>query len=89
VAINPVGPDNNGLRAAVAGMQVVPGFTRISDSFGPREAHPVTGLAAMHNGIDFAAPMRTPVYAADNGVVGFSGQATGYGLVIYLNHTIP
>jgi len=53
---------------------------RISSYFGMRS----TG---MHYGIDLAVPEGTPVYAADAGTVYYSGNASGYGLVVYLNHS--
>lgn len=40
----------------------------------------------MHWGIDLAAPMMTPIYAAADGVVLEAGAASGYGNVIYLQH---
>lgn len=41
-----------------------------------------------HNGIDYAAPMGTAVYAAAEGVVGRIGfENDGYGLYVRLNHT--
>jgi len=42
---------------------------------------------AYHNGIDLAAPIGTPVYAADGGRVVFSGwDNTGYGYSILIDH---
>ena len=40
----------------------------------------------MHAGIDLAAPMRTPEYAAMDGIVLEAGPASGYGLVVYVQH---
>jgi murein DD-endopeptidase MepM/ murein hydrolase activator NlpD len=39
-----------------------------------------------HWGIDFAAPMRTPEYAAGDGVVLRAGAASGFGLAVYILH---
>ena len=39
-----------------------------------------------HHGIDLAAPMRTPEYAAMDGVVLRAGSASGFGLAVYLLH---
>ena len=40
----------------------------------------------MHWGIDLAAPMRTPEYAARDGVVLRAGAASGFGLAVYVLH---
>ena len=61
-------------------------YTRISDPYGLREKHPITGKRTMHNGIDYAAPAGTPIYAADDGVVLTSGWINGYGYTITVNH---
>ena len=39
-----------------------------------------------HEGIDLAAPMRTPEYAAADGVVLRAGTASGYGNAVYILH---
>jgi murein DD-endopeptidase MepM/ murein hydrolase activator NlpD len=40
----------------------------------------------MHWGIDLAAPMGTPEYAAMDGVVLEAGPASGFGLAVYIQH---
>lgn len=42
---------------------------RISSPFNPRRLHPVTGRISPHNGVDFATPVGTPIYATGDGVV--------------------
>jgi murein DD-endopeptidase MepM/ murein hydrolase activator NlpD len=39
-----------------------------------------------HYGIDLAAPMYTPEYAAEDGVVLRAGPASGFGLAVYILH---
>lgn len=43
-------------------------LTLIASGFGHR-IHPIYKIPKMHNGIDFSAPVGTPVYATGNGVV--------------------
>jgi murein DD-endopeptidase MepM/ murein hydrolase activator NlpD len=52
---------------------------RLTSGFGSR-------WGTLHAGIDLAAPMRTPEYAAMDGVVLKAGAASGYGLVVYIQH---
>jgi murein DD-endopeptidase MepM/ murein hydrolase activator NlpD len=61
---------------------------RISSGFGMRR-HPILGYSRMHKGLDFAAPMGTPIMAAGDGVVEFAGAARGYGRLIKLKHFGP
>ncbi|MGH7925576.1 MAG: peptidoglycan DD-metalloendopeptidase family protein [Candidatus Binatus sp.] len=51
----------------------------VSSGFGIRNG-------AMHDGVDIAAPVGTPVYAADSGVVIFSGTLHGYGNTVIIRH---
>ncbi|WP_373897257.1 peptidoglycan DD-metalloendopeptidase family protein [Haloimpatiens sp. FM7315] len=51
----------------------------VSSGFGKRNGK-------MHKGIDIASPMNTPIYAAYDGVVTFSGWQQGYGNIVIINH---
>lgn len=59
---------------------------RISSHFGFRKKHPVHGYSAMHQGVDFAGPVGTPIYAAGDGVVTFLGWKSGYGRFVIIRH---
>jgi murein DD-endopeptidase MepM/ murein hydrolase activator NlpD len=52
---------------------------RLTSTFGPR-------WGTYHYGIDLAAPMHTPEYAAADGVVLRAGSASGFGLAVYILH---
>ena len=58
---------------------------KLSSSFGMRK-HPISGFNKMHKGIDFAAPIGTPVYAGGNGIVEYVGRNGGYGKYIRIRH---
>ena len=57
----------------------------INSPFGMR-FHPIHKKMQMHTGVDFAAPMGTPIKAAMSGVVIFSGLKGGYGNAVILKH---
>jgi murein DD-endopeptidase MepM/ murein hydrolase activator NlpD len=58
---------------------------RITSSFGMR-LHPVLGFTRMHAGIDFGAPVGTPVFAAGDGVVERAEWTGGYGRWLQIRH---
>jgi murein DD-endopeptidase MepM/ murein hydrolase activator NlpD len=60
-------------------------FNRISSGFSMR-MHPVLGVWKKHEGVDFAAPLGTPIKASGDGVVDFVGTQNGYGNVVVLKH---
>ena len=61
-------------------------LTLIASGYGHR-IHPIYKIPKMHNGIDFSAPVGTPVYATGDGVVQVSSQsARGLGNQILIDH---
>ncbi len=61
-------------------------FARISSGFNMARKHPILGRIRAHKGIDYAAPMGTPIMAAGDARVVFEGWKGGYGRVVILDH---
>jgi murein DD-endopeptidase MepM/ murein hydrolase activator NlpD len=57
----------------------------ISSYFG-RRADPFTGFSAVHKGVDFAGPEGTVVSSVAAGLVTFSGERSGFGQMVEINH---
>ncbi|MBU7580034.1 MAG: peptidoglycan DD-metalloendopeptidase family protein, partial [Porphyrobacter sp.] len=58
---------------------------RITSKFGPR-FHPIYKTPKNHNGVDFAAPIGTAIYAAGKGEVIFAAMAGGAGNLVKIAH---
>ncbi len=61
-------------------------FTRISSNFNLRRHHPLFKISMPHRGIDYAAPVGTPVRAAGEGTVSVAGRTTPNGNYVVLQH---
>lgn len=61
-------------------------FSRVSSGFNLRRRHPVLNRIRAHKGVDYAAPIGTPVRAAGDGHVRFAGSKGGYGNVVEIAH---
>lgn len=57
----------------------------IISGFGMR-MHPVYRFRRMHEGVDFRAPIGTPVYATGDGVISLAGRYSTYGITIKVDH---
>ena len=62
-------------------------YTRISSRFSSRRLHPIRKIYRPHYGVDFAAPIGTPVQATADGVVTFAGWNGGAGLMVKIKHS--
>ncbi len=61
-------------------------FRRISSRFSRSRLHPILRVYRPHLGVDYAAPVGTPVHAAADGVVVLAGSLGGYGKTVRLRH---
>jgi murein DD-endopeptidase MepM/ murein hydrolase activator NlpD len=62
-------------------------FTRISSKFNSARLHPILNLIRAHKGVDYAAPIGTPVRAAGDGRIRYAGPKGGYGNVVEIEHS--
>jgi len=61
-------------------------FTRISSMFSTARFHPILHVNRPHNGVDFSAPIGTPVRTVGDGVVTFSGYTKSTGYMVKIAH---
>jgi murein DD-endopeptidase MepM/ murein hydrolase activator NlpD len=75
--------DGRSTRKFLVRMPIVGG--RFTSGFGMR-FHPILGYSRPHMGVDWAAPIGTPVFAAGNGTISSAGWDSGYGRRIEVEH---
>ena len=78
--------DQNGQLLGNAFLRYPLTFSRISSYFTRSRFHPVLKISRPHNGVDFAAPIGTPVRSVADGVVEFAGTAGGSGNMVKIAH---
>src|SRR6185436_6127524 len=61
-------------------------YSRVTSSFSHRRFHPVLKIFRPHYGVDYGAPVGTPVEVTANGVVTFAGWDRGGGNVVKVRH---
>jgi murein DD-endopeptidase MepM/ murein hydrolase activator NlpD len=57
----------------------------MTSTFGPRK-HPILKTVRIHKGVDWAAPVGTPIVAAYDGEIVFQGDGGGYGNLVRVAH---
>jgi murein DD-endopeptidase MepM/ murein hydrolase activator NlpD len=68
-----------GATVSAASGAVAPASGRVTSCYGPR-------WGKLHAGIDIAAPIGTPIYAPEGGVVVQAGPASGFGQAVAVRH---
>jgi murein DD-endopeptidase MepM/ murein hydrolase activator NlpD len=61
-------------------------FSRVSSGFTHARFHPILKTTRPHLGVDYAAPVGTPVRASGGGVVTRAGWDGGYGKTVRIRH---
>jgi murein DD-endopeptidase MepM/ murein hydrolase activator NlpD len=62
-------------------------FGRITSRFSAARRHPILKIVRPHLGVDYAAPMGTPVQAVAAGVVTGAGRSGGNGKMVQIRHS--
>jgi len=80
--------DSNGMNVVKTLLQTPmdPSKMRVTSKFGRRAWHP-SGYSTNHKGVDFGAPIGTPVRAAGDGIVIRAGYWGNYGNIIQIKHS--
>lgn len=60
-------------------------YTRVSDEYGMR-IHPILKVQQFHNGVDFASPKGTAIYAAYDGKVAAAAYSSNMGNYVMIDH---
>jgi murein DD-endopeptidase MepM/ murein hydrolase activator NlpD len=58
---------------------------KMTSPFGMR-FHPILGYTRLHTGVDWGAPIGTPIFAAGNGTIASAGWDSGYGRRVEIQH---
>lgn len=77
--------DASGRTVARSLMRTPVDGARITSKFGMR-FHPVLHYSRLHGGVDFAAPIGTPIYAAANGTVTSASASSCAGNMVIVQH---
>jgi len=78
--------DKNGKSLMKAFLKSPLSYRRISSYFSKRRFHPILKIYRPHYGVDYAAPVGTPVESIGDGRITFIGRKGGYGRYIKVRH---
>ena len=77
-------PDGSSVEKAFLAAPVE--FSRISSRFSRARHHPILNITRPHPGIDYAAPIGTPIWAVADGIIDFKGRAGASGNFVRIRH---
>jgi murein DD-endopeptidase MepM/ murein hydrolase activator NlpD len=78
--------NENGISLKKAFLKAPLRFNRVSSRFSRTRRHPILGGVRPHFGVDYAAPIGTPIRAVADGTVLSSGWNGGFGKQVILRH---
>jgi murein DD-endopeptidase MepM/ murein hydrolase activator NlpD len=78
-------PDGNAMRRSFLAAPLK--YSRISSRYTMSRLHPILHSTRPHEGVDYAAPTGTPVWAVADGEVVFAGWSGGFGQTVRVKHT--
>jgi len=61
-------------------------YARVTSRYSTARLHPILKITRPHLGIDYAAPLGTPVFAVASGEVIYDGRAGGFGNLVKIRH---
>ncbi len=76
--------DGNSLRKAF--LKAPLQFSRISSRYSASRMHPILRIRRPHHGVDYAAPVGTPVHAIGDGRITSATRENGSGLMVRIQH---
>jgi murein DD-endopeptidase MepM/ murein hydrolase activator NlpD len=77
-------PDGNSLKRSFLAAPLK--YSRISSRYTMARLHPILHRSRPHEGVDYAAPTGTPVWAVADGEVVFAGWSGGFGRTVRIKH---
>jgi murein DD-endopeptidase MepM/ murein hydrolase activator NlpD len=77
-------PDGSAMRRSFLAAPLK--YSRISSRYTMSRLHPILHSTRPHEGVDYAAPTGTPVWAVADGEVVFSGWSGGFGQTVRVKH---
>ena len=63
-------------------------YSRISSRYSKSRLHPILKVRRPHEGVDYVAPLGTPVWAVADGFVIFRGWSGGFGRLVKVRHAL-
>lgn len=78
--------DEQGRAVAKSMLKTPLKYVRVSSRFDRHRFHPILHTERAHLGVDYAAPVGTPVWATTNGKVRFRGKRGGAGNCVIIAH---
>ncbi|MGB5707640.1 MAG: peptidoglycan DD-metalloendopeptidase family protein [Arenicellales bacterium] len=77
-------PDGDGIQGSFLRSPIK--FARVTSKFSKKRFHPIQKKWKAHKGVDYGAPMKTPIFATGDGVVTLAGSKRGYGKTVIIRH---